>query len=119
MQEKGVAVSPSHRWLKGLWTDRYLNGIPDDSRAASPIVFLNPEDITAEKIAKVKQLNEIAASRGQSLAQMALAWLLRDGRVTSVLIGASKPSQIEDCAGAVDKLVFSGEELERIEKILR
>lgn len=119
LQEEGVGCIAFSPLAKGLLTDRYLNGIPADSRAAGPSVFLNPEDITAEKVAKVKQLNEIAASRGQSLAQMALAWLLRDGRVTSVLIGASKPSQIEDCAGAVDKLDFSGEELERIEKILQ
>lgn len=118
LQEEGVGCIAFSPLAKGLLTDRYLNGIPADSRAASPSVFLNPEDITAAKIAKVKQLNEIAASRGQSLAQMALAWLLRDGRVTSVLIGASKPSQIEDCAGAVNKLNFSVGELERIEKIL-
>ncbi|MGE5605630.1 MAG: L-glyceraldehyde 3-phosphate reductase [Bacteroidota bacterium] len=118
LQEEGVGCIAFSPLAKGLLTDRYLNGIPADSRAAGPSVFLNPEDITTEKIAKVRQLNEIAASRGQSLAQMALAWLLRDGRVTSVLIGASKPSQIEDCAGAVNKLDFSGAELERIEKIL-
>lgn len=118
LEEEGVGCIAFSPLAKGLLTDRYLNGIPADSRAASSSVFLNPEDITAEKIAKAKQLNEIAASRGQSLAQMALAWLLRDGRVTSVLIGASKPSQIEDCAGAINKLDFSGEELERIEKIL-
>lgn len=119
LQEEGVGCIAFSPLAKGLLTDRYLNGIPADSRAAGPSVFLNPEDITIEKIAKVRQLNEIAASRGQSLAQMALAWLLRGGRVTSVLIGASKPSQIEDCAGAVNKLDFSGEELERIEKILQ
>lgn len=118
LEEEGVGCIAFSPLAKGLLTDRYLNGIPADSRAASSSVFLNPEDITAEKIAKAKQLNEIAASRGQSLAQMALAWLLRDGRVTSVLIGASKPSQIEDCVGAINRLDFSGEELERIEKIL-
>lgn len=118
LEEEGVGFIAFSPLAKGLLTDRYLNGIPADSRAASSSVFLNPEDITAAKIAKVQQLNEIATSRGQSLAQMALAWLLRDGRVTSVLIGASKPSQIEDCAGAINKLDFSGEELERIEKIL-
>lgn len=118
LEEEGVGCIAFSPLAKGLLTDRYLNGIPADSRAASSSVFLNPEDITAAKIAKVRQLNEIAASRGQSLAQMALAWLLRDGRVTSVLIGASKPSQIEDCAGAINRLDFSGEELEQIEKIL-
>lgn len=119
LQEEGVGCIAFSPLAKGLLTDRYLNGIPADSRAASHSVFLNPKDITAEKMAKVKQLNEIAASRGQSLAQMALAWLLRDGRVTSVLIGASKPSQIEDCSGAVNKLNFSDGELEWIDKILQ
>ena len=118
LQEEGVGCIAFSPLAKGLLTDRYLDGIPADSRAASPSVFLNPEDITAEKMAKVKQLNEIAASRGQSLAQMALAWLLRGGRVTAVLIGASRTGQIEDCAGAVNNLDFSAEEMERIEKIL-
>ncbi len=118
LQEEGVGCIAFSPLAKGLLTDRYLNGIPADSRAASSSVFLNPEDITAGKIAKVRQLNEIASSRGQSLAQMALAWLLRGGRVTSVLVGASRPGQIEDCAGAVNKLDFSDEELEKIEKVL-
>jgi L-glyceraldehyde 3-phosphate reductase len=110
-----IAFSPL---AKGLLTDRYLNGIPVDSRAAGGSIFLNPHDITAEKIATVQRLNELATARGQSLAQMALAWLLRGGQLTAVLIGASKVSQIEDCVGALENLDFTGDELEQIEEIL-
>lgn len=119
LQTEGVGCIAFSPLAKGLLTDRYLNGIPADSRAAGSSVFLKPEDVTPEKVAKARQLNELAASRGQSLAQMALAWVLRDGRVTSVLIGASKPSQIEDCAGAVQNLEFTREELDKIEEILK
>lgn len=119
LQEEGVGCIAFSPLAKGLLTGRYLNGIPADSRAAGPSIFLNPQDITVEKISKVRKLNEIAASRGQSLAQMALAWVLRDGKVTSVLIGASKPEQIDDCVGAIKNLDFTAEELGRIEEILR
>lgn len=118
LQEEEVGCIAFSPLAKGLLTDRYLNGIPADSRAASSGVFLKPGDITEEKLTKVRQLNEIAVSRGQSLAQMALAWLLRDGRMTSVLIGASKPSQIDDCVGAISGPQFSEVELDQIEKIL-
>ncbi|HHW13058.1 MAG TPA: L-glyceraldehyde 3-phosphate reductase [Firmicutes bacterium] len=111
-----IAYSPL---AKGLLTDRYLNGIPADSRAASSSPFLNPQDITEDKIAKVRHLNELAKARGQSLAQMAVAWLLREGRLTSVLIGASKVSQIEDCVGALANLDFTPAELQQIEEILK
>ncbi len=111
-----IAFSPL---AKGLLTDRYLKGIPADSRAAGSSIFLNPQDITAEKVATVQRLNGLAAARGQSLAQMALAWLLRGGQLTSVLIGASKVSQIEDCVGALKRLDFTGDELEQIEEILK
>lgn len=111
-----IAFSPL---AKGLLTDRYLKGIPADSRAAGSSIFLNPQDITAEKVATVQRLNELAAARGQSLAQMALAWLLRGGQLTSVLIGASKVSQVEDCVGALKRLDFTGDELEQIEEILK
>ncbi|MGF7034946.1 L-glyceraldehyde 3-phosphate reductase [Paenibacillus mucilaginosus] len=119
LEEEGVgsiAFSPLH---KGILTDRYLNGIPSDSRAAGPSVFLRPEELTDSVLGKVRELNAIAQERGQKLSQMALAWVLRGGRVTSALIGASKVSQIEDAVGAVANLEFSGEELERIERILQ
>jgi L-glyceraldehyde 3-phosphate reductase len=110
-----IAFSPLAR---GLLTDRYLAGIPADSRAAGPSEFLTPRDITDAVLGKVRALNAAAAARGQSLAQMALAWVLRGGRVTSVVIGASKPQQVEDCAGAIRNMEFSVEELSKIEAIL-
>jgi L-glyceraldehyde 3-phosphate reductase len=111
-----VAFSPLAR---GLLTDRYLEGIPADSRAAGPSTFLTPEEITEQARRKIRRLNDIAAARGQSLAQMALAWVLRGGRVTSVVIGASKPDQIDDCVGALKRPDFSPEELSRIDEVLK
>src|SRR5690606_19951985 len=100
--------------------DRYLHGIPADSRAANPNArFLNRDDITEDKLAKVRQLNELAQNRGQTLAQLALTWVLRRKTVASVLIGASKVSQIEDNAGIVNKLTLTDDEIGRIEEILR
>jgi L-glyceraldehyde 3-phosphate reductase len=96
-----------------------LNGIPEDSRAKGPSVFLNENNISPETLRKVRALNQIAAARGQSLAQFALAWVLRNGKVTSALIGASRPSQIEENVAALNQLEFSSDELERIESILR
>jgi len=119
LQEEGVGCIAYSPLAKGILTDRYLNGIPADSRAASSGVFLKPSDITEEKMTKVRQLNKIAASRGQSLAQMALAWVLRYSGMTPVLIGASKPSQIDDCVGAISGPQFSEVELAQIEKILK
>ncbi|HYW84491.1 MAG TPA: aldo/keto reductase, partial [Spirochaetia bacterium] len=87
-------------------------------RAAGPSVFLKPEEITEQVRKKVRRLNDLAAARGQSLAQMALAWVLRGGRVSSVVIGASKPGQIDDCVGALDKPDFSPEELAKIDGVL-
>ena len=110
-----IAFSPLAR---GLLTDRYLSGIPADSRAAGPSVSLKPKDITEALRSRLRKLNDIASARGQSLAQMALTWVLRSGRVTSVLIGASRPSQIEDCAGIVHSPALSEEELAKIEAIL-
>jgi L-glyceraldehyde 3-phosphate reductase len=110
-----IAFSPLAR---GLLTNRYLQGIPADSRAAGPSVFLKPEDITEEVRTKVRRLNEIASARGQSLAQMALAWVLRAGRVTSVLIGASTAAQIDDCVGALTAPEIFPEELSKIEAVL-
>ncbi|MCB2294433.1 L-glyceraldehyde 3-phosphate reductase [Clostridium algoriphilum] len=103
---------------QGLLTTKYLNGIPGDSRAAGKSAFLHSKDITKIKLEKISNLNILAMERGQTLPQLALAWVLRGGRVTSALIGASKISQIEDNVGALNNLNFSSEELERIEQIL-
>jgi L-glyceraldehyde 3-phosphate reductase len=104
---------------QGQLTNKYLNGIPKDSRAAGPSVFLNEKDLTEEKLNKIRMLNELAGKRGQSLAQMSLAWVLRGGKVTSALIGASKVSQIEENVAALDNLSFTEEELNKIEEILK
>ena len=109
-----IAFSPL---AQGLLTDRYLKGIPADSRAARS-VFLRPENITAELMTKVTKLNEIAAARGQKLSQMALAWVLQRKEITSVLIGVSKVSQIEDAVGALQAPPLSAEEIKQIEAIL-
>lgn len=119
LAEEGVGSIAFSPLAKGLLTDRYLNGIPADSRAASSSVFLKPDDITEDKVNRVRRLNELAKMRGQSLAQMALAWVLRGGKVTSVLIGASKVQQIVDCVGTIKRLEFSSEELEQIEEIIK
>lgn len=111
----GIVFSPL---AKGLLTDRYFQGVPTDSRAGHDPRFLRPEHITDAVLAKTKQLNDLAISRGQTLAQMALAWVLRHPTVTSALIGASRVSQVEDCVGATRNLKFTSEELARIEQIL-
>ena len=102
----------------GLLTDRYLNGIPADSRAGHDPRFLKPSAITEEKLAKIRALNELAAGRGQKLSQMALQWVLRDEVVTSALIGASRPSQILDNVQAVHGPAFTQDELAEIDRIL-
>ncbi|CCJ85496.1 Putative ion-channel protein [Cronobacter dublinensis 582] len=118
LQEKGVGSIAFSPLAGGQLTDRYLNGIPADSRAASGSRFLNPDQITDAKLEKVRQLNDLAAQRGQKLSQMALAWVLRDEKVTSVLIGASKTSQIDDAVGMLAKRDFSAQERAAIEAIL-
>jgi L-glyceraldehyde 3-phosphate reductase len=118
LKEEGIGTIVFSPLEKGLLTDRYLNGIAPDSRAAGPSVFLRKEDIIEERIAKIRKLNDLAATRGQKLSQMALAWVLRGGRVTSALIGASKVSQIEDAVGALDKLEFTEQELRSIDEII-
>ncbi|EOL8965862.1 L-glyceraldehyde 3-phosphate reductase [Cronobacter dublinensis] len=118
LQEKGVGSIAFSPLAGGQLTDRYLNGIPADSRAASGSRFLNPDQITDAKLEKVRQLNALAAQRGQKLSQMALAWVLRDEKVTSVLIGASKTSQIDDAVGMLAKRDFSAQERATIEAIL-
>ncbi len=109
-----IAFSPL---AQGLLTDKYLNGIPSQSRATRH-PSLKPDQITEDKISMIRKLNDMAAGRGQTLAQMAIAWLLRDERVTSVLIGASKVSQVEDAVGALNQLDFSDAELNAIDQIL-
>lgn len=118
LQEKGVGCIPFSPLAGGQLTNRYLNGIPADSRAASGSQFLNPEQITEEKLEKVRQLNALAESRGQKLSQMALAWVLRHEEVTSVLIGASKMAQIDDAVGMLENRQFTAEELSLIDQIL-
>lgn len=118
LQEKGVGCIPFSPLAGGQLTNRYLNGIPADSRAASGSQFLNPEQITEEKLEKVRQLNALAESRGQKLSQMALAWVLRHEEVTSVLIGASKTAQIDDAMGMLENRQFTAEELSLIDQIL-
>jgi L-glyceraldehyde 3-phosphate reductase len=110
-----IAFSPL---AQGLLTDRYLDGIPSDSRAAKPTGFLKREDVSEETILQVRQLNKIAQERKQSMAQMALAWVLRHPEMTSVVIGASRVSQIDDAVNALKNLTFSSEELKTIDKVL-
>ncbi|MCC3747637.1 L-glyceraldehyde 3-phosphate reductase [Rouxiella badensis] len=118
LQQNGVGSIAFSPLAGGVLTDRYLAGIPEDSRAASGSKFLNPEQITPEKLEKVRKLNEIAQARGQKLSQMALAWVLRGDRVTSVLIGASKTSQIDDAVNSLSNLELSVQEIAAIEDIL-
>src|ERR1700690_1757616 len=119
LEQEGIGCIVFSPLAKGVLTDRYFKGIPADSRAGHDPRFLRPEDITAEVLAKTKKLNDLAQSRGQTLAQMALAWVLRHRTVTSALIGASRVSQVDDCVGATRNLNFTGEELARIETILK
>jgi L-glyceraldehyde 3-phosphate reductase len=119
LKEEGVGCIAFSPLAQGLLTDKYLGGIPEGSRASKAHGFLKPAHITDEKIAKVQKLNTLAQQRGQTLAQMALAWVLRHETMTSVLIGASKVSQIEDAVGMLSKLEFSSDELQQIENILK
>ena len=118
LEEEGIGSIAFCPLDQGMLTNRYLTGIPADSRAANPRGSISESAVTEEKIGKVRRLSLIAAERGQSMAQMALAWVLRGGRVTSALIGASRVEQIEENAAAVKNLVFSAEELDAIEEIL-
>ena len=116
---EGVGCIPFSPLAQGLLTNKYLHGIPDDSRVAKGVGFLTETNLTPERLAQVSRLNDLAKNRDQSLAQMALAWLLKDERVTSVLIGASKPEQLDDSLHCLNNLTFSAEELAGIEDILR
>ena len=118
LEEEGIGSIAFCPLAQGLLTSRYLNGIPADSRATKSR-FLQEKDITEDVIGKISKLNKIAQSRGQTMAQFALSWVLRDGKVTSVLIGASKKEQIKENVKCLDNLSFSKEELAEIEKILQ
>lgn len=114
----GVGCIPFSPLAQGMLTDKYLNGIPADSRVATSGQFLNQSSLTQEKLDKIKKLNDLALQRGQKLVHMALAWLLKDARVTSVLIGASKPTQITDAMQSLANYSFSNDELQAIDTIL-
>ena len=112
----GIAFSPL---AQGLLSDRYLAGVPEDSRAGKPHGFLRPTEITESRLAQVRALMALARGRSQSLAQMALAWVLRHGAITSVLIGASRVGQVEQDVRTLERLEFSEEELRQIDEIVR
>jgi L-glyceraldehyde 3-phosphate reductase len=119
LDEEGIGLIAFSPLAQGLLTNRYLKGIPEGSRASKAHGFLKQNEITAEKLEKIQKLNDIALSRGQSLARMAIAWLLKDKGVTSVLIGASSVEQLHDNLAALNNLYFAPEELARIEEILK
>lgn len=114
----GIGVITFSPLAQGLLTDRYLKGIPEDSRVRTDGRFLKESAVTEEMLQKIGSLNELAAQRGQSLAQMALAWILRDGDITSVLIGASRPAQVLDNIGMIGNTSFCEEERRKIDEIL-
>jgi len=118
LAEEGIGCIVFSPLAQGLLTDRYLEGIPADSRAGKPHGFLRPAHVTEEELARVRRLNEMARARGQTLAQMALAWVLRHPGMTSALVGASRVSQIEDSVAALNNLGFAEEELRAIDDIL-
>jgi len=118
LEDEGIGCIVFSPLAQGMLTDKYLKGIPSDSRAAKSHSFLKPERITDENLAKIQKLNALAQDRGQSLAQMAIAWVLRHNAVTTALVGASRPEQIENSVGVINNLAFSDDELNQIEKIL-
>jgi L-glyceraldehyde 3-phosphate reductase len=118
LEQEGIGCIAFSPLAQGLLTDKYLSGIPEGSRASKPHGFLRPADLTEDRLSRVRKLNELAQGRGQTLAQMALAWALRHKSMTSVLVGASRVEQIEDNVGALSNLHFSEEELADIERVL-
>lgn len=119
LDEEGLGCICFSPLAQGLLTDKYLGGgIPTGSRAAGAVGFLRPEHVTGAKLAQVRALNGMARERGQTMAQMALAWILRHKGVASALVGASRPSQIEDSVGALANLAFDNEELRSIDAVL-
>ncbi len=119
LEQEGIGCIVFSPLAQGLLTDRYLQGIPDDSRAAKPHGFLQREEITEATLKRIRALNQLANQRGQSLAQMAIAWVLRDPRVTSALIGVSRPDQLQQNLRALDNLSFTSEQLNQIDQILQ
>ena len=119
LENEGMGCIPFSPLEQGILTSKYLKGIPENSRAAKSTGFLQKDQVTDEVINKVLKLNEVAAERGQSLAQMAVAWLLKDNRVTSVLVGVSSEKQLLDNLGSLNNLDFTITELDRIEQILQ
>ncbi len=118
VEEEGVGCIPFSPLAQGMLTDKYLDGIPHDSRAGKSTGFLRPDELTSSRLESIRSLHGVAQRRGQKLAQMALAWVLRQSGVTSALIGASKIAHIDDALGALDAGEFSAAELEEIEAIL-
>jgi L-glyceraldehyde 3-phosphate reductase len=118
LEDEGIGCIVFSPLAQGLLTDRYLHGIPDDARAAKPHGYLKRAAVTDQVITQVRSLHEIARARGQSLAQMALAWVLRHATVTSAVIGASRVAQIEDCVTALANPRFGDDELAAIDGIL-
>ncbi len=118
LEEEGIGCIAFSPLAQGLLTNRYLGGIPEGSRASKPWGFLKREQVTDEVLAKIRRLNEHARARGQTLAQMALAWVLRHPQMTSVVVGASRMEQLEDAIGALGNLTFTTDELEQIDGVL-
>jgi len=118
LEEEGIGCIVFSPLAQGMLTDRYLKGIPEDSRAGRPTGALRREAVTEERLSKVRRLSEVARARGQTLAQMVVAWVLRHPGMTSALVGASRVSQVEDNVAALNNLEFSSEELQTIEEIL-
>ena len=119
LEKEGIGSIAFSPLAQGLLTDKYLGGIPEDSRAAKPHGFLRREEVTDEKINKIRKLNEVAKKRNQTLAQMAVAWILRDKRITSVLVGVSSVEQLNDNLESINNLNFDPEELKAIDEILK
>jgi L-glyceraldehyde 3-phosphate reductase len=119
LEESGVGCIPFSPLAQGMLTNKYLKGIPENSRAAKSTGHLQTSEITAERLQQITQLNEIAKQRNQSLAQMALAWLMKDKRVTTVLIGASSVAQLDDNLACLNNISFSEAELNQIENVLK
>lgn len=119
LEKEGIGCIPFSPLAQGMLTDKYLHGIPEDSRAVKSGVSLNKSNITPEVIEKINKLNELAHQRGQKLAHMALSWILKDNRITSVLVGASKPEQLTDSLNCLSNTHFTTEELNIIDGILK